>query len=397
MLLENLHLDNFKNYGNCSFSFSPKLNFIFGENGNGKTNILEAISMLCWSKSFLLNAESDCVKHGENSFSLNGAFKNSIEIQQSVKFRYDKAENDKQLFFGNEKVTRLNEFIGNFPLVVLSPQDIKLTTGTPHDRRRNFDMLISQISRVYLDDLRNYNRVIKQKNSLLKSNLLNKRYSAAELKSFVETWNEELVLFGVKILIRRLDFLEDFKLYLANCFKEIVGSRYIPVISYESDVFGVMDREHVEKDFSDIPKIMEYLRLNINDKMEAEIKRGISLAGPHRDNYIFRMEKDGQMFDVRTFASQGEHKTFVVSLKLSEFGYLKSTLEHTSIGEPVLLLDDVFSELDKSRITKISSLITGYNQVFITTTDYGYMDLLKSNFNEIKSYQIINGSASLVN
>jgi DNA replication and repair protein RecF len=397
MLLENLHLDNFKNYGNCSFSFSPKLNFIFGENGNGKTNILEAISLLCYSKSFLLNSEADCVKYGENFFSVTGDFKNSIEIHQSVKFRYVKEENDKELFFGNEKVSRLSEFIGSFPLVVLSPQDLKLTTGTPHDRRRNFDLLISQISRVYLDDLRNYNRVIRQKNSLLKSNLLNRRYSAAELKNFIETWNEELVLFGVKILIRRLDFLEDFKKYLAGCFNEIVGKRYIPVISYQSDIFGVMDRDFVEKEFSDIPKIKEHLRRNINEKIDAEIKRGISLAGPHRDNYIFQMEKEGQMFDVRTFASQGEHKTFVVSLKLSEFSYIKSTLEHTSIGEPILLLDDVFSELDKSRISKIGSMINNYNQVFITTTDYDYLGMLKTNSDEIRSYQIINGSASIAN
>lgn len=397
MLLENLHLDNFKNYGNCSFSFSPELNFIFGENGNGKTNILEAISMLCYSRSFLVNSEADCVKYGETFFSIMGEFKNAVVIPQTVKMRYDKEASEKTLFFGTERVTRLNEFIGSFPLVVLSPQDLKLTTGTPHDRRRNFDLLISQISRVYLDDLRNYNRVVKQKNSLLKGNLISRRYSTGELKSLLETWNEELVLFGVKILIRRLDFLEDFKKYLCECFNDIVGTRYVPVISYESDIFGVMDRDQIEKEFTDIPKIKEYLRLSINEKADIEMKRGISMAGPHRDNYIFKMNKNGEMFDVRTFASQGEHKTFVVSLKLSEFKYIRSTLEHSNIGDPILLLDDVFSELDKSRIAKIGALIKDYNQVFITTTDYDYLGMLKNNFNDIRSYQIINGSAALVN
>lgn len=397
MLLENLQLNNFKNYNDCSFTFSPKLNFIFGENGNGKTNILEAISLLCYSKSFLMNAESDCVMYGENSFAVYGDFRNPLDSIQSVKMNYDKGENEKQLMWGTEKVGKLNEFIGNFPLVIMSPQDLKLTTGTPQDRRRNFDLLVSQISRVYLDDLRNYNRVIKQKNSLLKANLFNRRYTDAELKSFVEVWNEELVLYGIKILIRRLDFLEDFKKYLSDSFNKIVGKRYVPIISYESDVFGVMDREFVEKEFADIPKIRERFRQMINEKMDAEIKRGIALAGPHRDNYIFRMEKEGQLFDVRTFASQGEHKTFVVSLKLSEFGYIKSTLEHTNTGEPILLLDDVFSELDKNRIRKISELITGYNQVFITTTDQNYLDMLKSSFDDIKSFQIINGAASVAN
>jgi DNA replication and repair protein RecF len=392
MLLENLHLEKFKNYNSCSFSFSQKLNFIFGENGNGKTNILEAISLLCYSKSFLLNSETDCVQYGEQSFNISGGFENSAGIKQKVNFAYDKEENIKSLHFGNEKVGRLNEFIGNFPLVVLSPQDLKLTTGTPHDRRRNFDLLISQVSRVYLDDLRNYNRVIKQKNALLKNNLLFKKYSSSELKEFIETWNEELALFGVKIMVRRHDFLEEFKKYMHECFCEIVGSRYIPMISYESEIFAEGDI-----DITDVSVIKERLIQSVSDKTESEIKRGISLAGPHRDNYIFRMEKEGNLFDVRTFASQGEHKTFVVALKLSEYGYIKSTLENTNTGEPILLLDDVFSELDKSRIEKISRMITKYNQIFVTTTDYDYFELLRDNFSEAVSYQIINGTASIVN
>ena len=395
MLLENLYLDNFKNYKNCSFSFSPELNFIFGENGNGKTNILEAISLLCYSKSFLLNSESDCVKYGENSFNIAGDFLNLSGSKQHVKMSFDKDNTEKLLYFGNDKVTKLNEFIGNFPLVVLSPQDLKLTAGTPQERRRNFDLIISQISRVYLNDLRNYNRVIKQKNSLLKNNLVSKRYSSSEMKSFIETWNEELVLYGVKIIIRRLDFLEDFRKYISACFNEIVGTRYIPSVTYESDVFGLMERENPV--FEDAAKLREQFSEAVNMNMESELKRGISLSGPHRDNYVFRMDKQGQVFDVRTFASQGEHKTFVVALKLSEFEYIKSSLEHTNIGEPILLLDDVFSELDKSRINRISSFIKNYNQVFITTTDYDYLELLKGNFNRVISYKITNGSAESVN
>lgn len=395
MLLENLYLDNFKNYKNCSFSFSPELNFIFGENGNGKTNILEAISLLCYSKSFLLNSESDCVKYGENSFNIAGDFLNLSGSKQHIRMSFDKDNTDKQLYFGNDKVTKLNEFIGNFPLVVLSPQDLKLTAGTPQERRRNFDLIISQISRVYLNDLRNYNRVIKQKNSLLKNNLVSKRYSVSEMKSFIETWNEELVLYGVKIIIRRLDFLEDFRKYIAACFNEIVGTRYIPSVTYESDVFGLMERENPV--FEDAAKLREQFNEAVNMNMDSELKRGISLSGPHRDNYVFRMDKQGQVFDVRTFASQGEHKTFVVALKLSEFEYIKSSLEHTNIGEPILLLDDVFSELDKSRINRISSFIKNYNQVFVTTTDYDYLELLKGNINRVISYKITNGSAESVN
>jgi DNA replication and repair protein RecF len=392
MFLENLNLENFKNYESCSFKFSPKLNFIFGENGNGKTNILEAISMLCYTKSFLLNAEADCVKYGENTFNVMGEFNNRIGIRSKVRLTFGKDESEKNLYHGNEKINRMNDFIGNFPLIVLSPQDLKLTTGTPQDRRRNFDLLISQVSRVYLDDLKNYNRVIRQKNSLLKDNLITRKYSHDELKNLIHGWNEELISFGIKILFRRLDFIEEFRDYLLQCFFQIVGDKYVPVISYHSDILGEFTKGTINVD-----SIKGKFSSALLEKLDAEIKRGISLAGPHRDNYIFRMEKDGRLFDMKTFASQGEHKTFVVSLKLSEYGYIKENLHNANTGEPILLLDDIFSELDKSRINRIGSLITGYNQVFLTTTDYDFLKLLKNNFNEITSYQITNGTAAIVN
>lgn len=392
MFLENLHLENFKNYKSCSFSFSPKLNFIFGENGNGKTNVLEAISMLCYTKSFLLNSETDCVKYGEYAFDVKGEFNNRIGIKNRVRLSFGKDEAEKNLYHGNEKVSRMNDFIGNFPLIVLSPQDLKLTTGTPQDRRRNFDLLISQVSRVYLDDLKNYNRVIRQKNSLLKDNLITKRYSPGELKNLIYGWNEELLGFGIKILFRRLDFIEEFRDYLLQCFFQIVGNKYIPVISYHSDVLG-----EIKRDLIDVSLINDKFNAMLLEKLDAEIKRGISMVGPHRDNYIFQMEKDGGLFDMKTFASQGEHKTFVVSLKLSEFGYIKENLQNSNTGEPILLLDDIFSELDKSRINRISSIITEYNQVFLTTTDYDFLKILKSNFKDITSYKITNGTAALVN
>ena len=390
MLLENLHLENFKNYKSCSFSFNPRLNFIFGENGNGKTNILEAISFLCYGKSFLLNSEQDCVKYEESFFDIKGGFRNHAEISNKVRFTFQKETNLKSIHRDSEKIEKLNEFIGLFPLVVLSPQDLKLTSGIPHDRRRNFDLLISQISSLYLDDLRKYSKIIRQKNTLLKENLIFKKYSNGELKAQVEVWNEELINFAVKILLRRLDFIEGFKQYLESSFKQIVGDKYIPVIEYESDIIDISGEE-----LHDVAAIKEKFTSALSGKLDAEIKRGISLAGPHRDNYIFKMKKSGQLFDMRTFASQGEHKLFTVSLKLSEFDYIKSNLEHTTIGEPILLLDDVFSELDKSKIKKISSLITGYNQVFLTTTDFDYLNILKENFSDINAYHIINGTAAL--
>ncbi|MBZ0202045.1 MAG: DNA replication/repair protein RecF [Ignavibacteria bacterium] len=390
MFLENLSLENFKNYSSSSFSFSPKLNFIYGENGNGKTNILEAISMLCYTRSFLLNSDNDCVKYGNNNFNIKGEFTSGININSTLRYSYNKDTASKSLLYGNDKVTRLNEFIGSFPLIVLSPGDLKLSMGTPLDKRRNFDLLISQVSRLYFDDLKSYTKVIKQKNSLLKENLVNRKYSSKDLKNMLGLWNEELVSFGIKILLRRLDFIEEFRSYQAECFNRIAGSSYLPVINYESDI-------NTDSDNLGIDALRRSYSELLESKMDTEIKRGISLAGPHRDNYIFLMEKNGDLFDMRTFASQGEHKTFVVSLKLAEFGFIKDNIANSNIGDPILLLDDIFSELDKGRIKKISSLITGFNQVFLTTTDKEYMDTLREDFDEISAYHITKELPSLVN
>lgn len=388
MILDDLLLADFKNYHNCSFSFSPKLNFIYGENGNGKTNILESISMLCYTKSFLMNSEADCIKHGENAFEITGSFRNRVETKSSVKFLYRREENSKQIICDNDRVTRSNEYLGRFPLVVLSPYDLKLTMGLQQDRRRNFDLLISQISRVYLNDLRKYSKIIKQKNSLLKENLVTRRYSNGELKELVRVWNAELLDLAVKLMIRRLDFIEEFKSYITACFRRIVGTKYVPVVSYESEILDENDLAGYS-----IDTLKNKLQKVLEEKLDTEIKRGISLSGPHKDNYMFCMDKAGEIFEMRTSASQGEHKTFVVALKLSEFGYLNENLKHTNTGEPVLLLDDVFSELDKSRINRISELITDFNQVFVTTTDKDHFGILKDNFTDSRTFHIVNGQA----
>jgi DNA replication and repair protein RecF len=331
------------------------------------------------------------MKYGESSFEINGQFKNGIDGHNRIRFTFNNESNEKAIFYDNEKVYTKNELIGKFPLVVLSPRDTKLTLGNPQERRRNFDLLISQISRVYLNDLRALYRVLKQKNSLLKRNLLSKQYSHVKLREMLEIWNDEMVELGVKVLIRRLDFVEGFREYLLKSFSKIVGSSYIPILEYESEILP--ENEQISVDL-----IRENFRELLKSRLDTEIRRGVSMAGPHRDNYVFSMNKGGELFDVRTFGSQGEHKTFIVALKLSEFEYIKSNLENLNTGEPILLLDDVFSELDRNRVLKISSLLADYNQVFLTTTDYEYLDTLKETFGtNYTAYQIINGTPQFTN
>jgi DNA replication and repair protein RecF len=148
------------------FHIQSGLNFY--EIRKQKTNILEAISYLSYTKSFLQNSETDCVKYGENQFEIHGSFLNEIETEFKINLSYSSADAVKSYILNSEKVNRLNSILGLFPLVTLSPYDLKLTTGSPHERRRDFDLLISQTSRVYLNDLRNLSRILKQKNALLK-------------------------------------------------------------------------------------------------------------------------------------------------------------------------------------------------------------------------------------
>ncbi len=389
MIIDQLHLVNFKNYRESSFSFSPDLNFIYGENGNGKTNILEAISILCYTKSFLMNSESDCLKYGEEAFEIQGIFKNRVESKNKVSLVYKKENNERQLLSDGEKVSKTNEYIGRFPLVVLSPYDLKLTMGLQQERRRNFDLLISQVSKVYLNDLRKYQKIIKQKNSLLKENTISKRYSYNELKELIGIWNYELLDLAVKIMLRRLDFTEEFRSYMNSSFSRISGLRYIPVIIYQSDL---LDLNGING-FDDLKNLLQKI---LDEKLDTEIKRGASLVGPHRDSYVFCMDKNGENFEMRSFASQGEHKSFVVSLKLSEFDYINENLKHTNTGKPILLLDDVFSELDKNRIKRISEFINEFNQVFITSTDIEHLKILKNDLRDTKSFHIMNGSSEMI-
>ncbi|MGH2574159.1 MAG: DNA replication/repair protein RecF, partial [Ignavibacteria bacterium] len=293
-----------------------------------------------------------------------------------------------------EPIGKFSSFFGKIPLVTLSPQDIKLTSGVPYDKRRNFDVLISQTSRIYYDDLRNLNRIITQKNSLLKENLLYKKYSPDELKTLLEPWNNSLIEYGVKILLKRIAFMKEFRAYIKNNFKEIVGDLNIPEMYYFSSITDGLS----DDDLNEI-NINDKFREKINQQYQAELRRGMSIVGPHRDNYVFRIMKNGQDFELKYFGSQGEQKTFLVALKLSEYQYLRDKLDKTAAGEPILLLDDLFSELDKYRAGSISTVLPEFKQVFLTTTNADYLELIKNNFRteDISVINVANGTAVLRN
>lgn len=252
-------------------------------------------------------------------------------------------------------------------------------------------MLIAQASRLYLDYLKELAKIIKQKNALLKSYSVHKKYSRNELLDLMNSYNIRLTDVSANIVFKRLNFLNEFKSYFDKNFSFLGSVEQKSSINYYSDIFGNVseDSEKMEHGF-----IRESIGKYISGKLEDEISRGLTLAGPQRDDYVFNMYKNinGEKvsFELKYFASQGEHKTFVVALKLSEYDYLKDKKS----TNPVLLLDDVLSELDESRVSRIISHLKDYGQIFLTTTEIGYTDNLKEFYedNEISVFKIENGT-----
>jgi DNA replication and repair protein RecF len=236
--------------------------------------------------------------------------------------------------------------IGMFPVVILSPENNSITFGSPGDRRKFVDLVISQSSKAYVEDSMEYRRIVRQRNAILAEA---KGRDAGEA---IAPWNEMLVKYGSRIIHRRNRFLNEFAPYIARTYLDIVDERETPKIEYAPSI-------SVQQD-STLEQIAEAMEKKLAKKKNDEARFQITLVGPHRDEIIFSLNG----MSLKHFASQGQHKTFLVALKVAEFFYLKERCNET----PVFLLDDVFSELDEYRSKKLLSVAESLGQIFITTT-----------------------------
>ena len=390
MVLKRIVLKNFRNYRDQEIIFNDKFNFIVGNNGHGKTNILEGISFTTFGKSFLGSSEFDCLKFGENEFVINSEFENDLDNRDSLILSYSSVAKSKSIHLNREKVSAFSsQIFGRFPFVFLSPKSLSITYGNPSDRRKFFDILISQTSRLYLDYLKDLAKILKQKNALLKNYSLYKKYSQSEMTDLLHSYNEKLADVSSHIIFKRLNFLNEFRIFCDKNFSFLLLKWQKGFINYFSEVFGEIGIDNVDMD---LDFIKEKLDKFISEKFDDEVSRAICLAGPHRDDYVFKMSKRNskeEIFELKNFASQGEHKTFLVALKLSEYDYLKDRKS----TNPILLLDDILSELDENRVSKIISHLKDYGQIFLTTTDKSYTENLKEFYSkdEISVFEIENG------
>jgi DNA replication and repair protein RecF len=389
--LKKIVLRNFRNYEFQQIDFSDKFNYIFGENGSGKTNILEAVSLIAFGKSFLSSPEIDCLRFGQEDFTVEGKFISRLDTEFNVGLQYNRNLKKKNFSLNKEKVSGFSsELFGKFPTVFMSPHSLNITYGNPSERRRFFDIIISQVSGLYLDDMRVLNRLLKLKNALLKNFYEAGSPSSGNIKEMMEVYNVKLAAVSADITFRRLNFLKDFIVFFKENFRELIQGDDEPEIEYSSCLEP--DENLLNENETDKETLRIGYMKKLNNIYSDELRRGISLAGPHRDDFVFKIKKadSAQPFNIKNFASQGEHKTYMVGLKLAEYNYIRSKLD----VNPIMLLDDILSELDSSRVESIMSHLNEFGQIFLTTTQDEYAKRLGTFFTDknIKLFKVENSS-----
>ena len=308
MLLKNIKLVNFRNYSARQISFNNSFNFIHGSNGEGKTNILEAISYISFGKSFLGSSEQDCMKFGCSSFDIHGTYENMAGTEYEIRLNYDGQARRKSFFLNSEKISSWSSGVfGKFPVVFLSPHSLNITYGNPSERRKFFDILLAQVSRVYLELLKDYVRVLKQKNALLKNQTNGRALPGNEYRNLLNSLNEKLVDLSADVLARRAGLLNGFKSRFTESFSYLAGSDEIPGVRYSSEY---LDFEELQKNGHYEVKT-DALRQKITAALEEygreEEARGLSIVGPHRDDYVFSLSKPDESgrvnsFEIKNFA-----------------------------------------------------------------------------------------------
>lgn len=345
MRINRLKLQYFRNHKNTEVHFSPNVNLVTGSNGAGKTNLIDAIHYLCMSRSFVSSSDQYVAHHDEKYFMINGDFSGSLRASFKVSCSYSRGEG-KKIFVNDSPLDRLSDLIGMVPVVVLSPEDLKLTSEGPAERRSFLDSMISQISTPYLRDLIKYRKIRKQRNKLLQEF----RGPLSMLKTYLEPWDKQLAETGSSIIFKRSEVLNKFKKYLALQYRTISELNLEPALTYQT----------ICEKTDSLEGILEQFKLQIDENFEKEAEREQTIIGPHRDEVVFYL---GDM-ELRNYGSQGQHRLFSMALKMAQLFYYSDQLDDL----PIMLLDDVFGNLDEQKTNIITQTLTKYTgQTFITS------------------------------
>jgi len=346
MILKELEVENFRLFPYLKIKFFDGINIISGMNGQGKTSILESIYYLALTKSFRTSNDNHVISYNQKHFNIKSDFVSKDTEKKIIRIFHSRSDG-KHLFINKKEMLKFSEYIGTVPCVILTLDDLKLTMGGPQERRRFFDILISQISPVYLEDLKIYRRTIHQRNALL--GIEDKK----EISNQISIWNEKIIEHGSRIIYHRLEFINFLNRYL---------SEYYNNISKVNDNINVKYLSSLGDDetLSDMKRIKERFEKKLGLIFKYEMERKKSVIGPHRDDVQFF--NGDKIF--RNFCSQGENKTLVIALKFLEWEYISKERQI----KPILLLDDIFGELDEIRMSGLLEFLEVIGQAYITTT-----------------------------
>jgi len=362
MFLKQLKFTNFKNYPEGAMQFSPKINCFIGDNGVGKTNILDAIYYLSFCKSYFNPIDSQNIRHGYDFFAIHGQYEQKNGSTEKVQCVLK--PNKKKLFKLNDKeYDRLANHIGFIPLVMISPYDRDLINNHSDVRRKYLDGVISQFNASYLNQLLQYNKALQQRNALLK-NFAENRYFDADL---LDMWDIKLNELGSEIYKFRKEFIVDFL---------PIFQKYFNFISEGSESVSIKYVSQLENS-----TLNDLLKQNINKDRAVRY----TSTGTHKDDLEFNIAN----YPIKKFGSQGQQKSFVIAIKLAQFEYMRQLKNQ----KPILLLDDIFDKLDGKRVEKIVKLVNEeeFGQVFITDTQQDRIEhIFKSNAIDHKIFRIEN-------
>ncbi len=359
MILKSVELNNFRNYESLHMELDSGTNILYGDNAQGKTNILESIYVSGTTKSHKGSKDREMIRFGcEESHIRTIVEKGGVDYQIDMHLKKNRS---KGIAINRIPIRKASELFGILNLVFFSPEDLNIIKNGPSERRRFLDLELCQLNKLYLYELTLYNKILNQRNKLLKDIIFR-----PELKDTLSVWDDQLVESGKKIIEAREEFVRELGVIVQKIHKSLSGDKEELILSYEPDSRA----EELEQ------KMREY--------RERDLKFGQTTAGPHRDDLSFFVDQ----VDIRRFGSQGQQRTSALSLKLSEIELVKKSIHET----PILLLDDVLSELDSNRQNFLLNSIHDI-QTLITCT--GLDEFVKNRFHINRVYQVVEGNVFL--
>ena len=359
MKIESINLVNFRNYEKLNIEFDNFINIFYGKNGSGKTNLIEAIYLLSLTKSFRISNDKFLIRKGNMKTKVRGSIRKNGDLSE---YTVEISNDGKSVEIDNNKVEKISDYVSRINIILFNPIDTRLIDDAPVERRKLLNIEISQLYKEYLIVLANYNKILKQRNFYLRSMYVNGNNDT----NYLDILTKKLIEYGCLIAKYRKEFIENINKYITDIYASIFKSGELK-IKYVSSYKNKTGAE---------------LLKNYQKNYQKEMEIGKTLIGVHHDDIAFVIDNN----NLKEWGSEGQRKNAIISFKLAEINVIKDLKKYY----PILILDDLFSELDKEKITNILKLLNNEVQTFITTTEINKID--KRVIKDAKKFKVDNGT-----